>query len=101
MNRIKKNDVVKITTGQNKNKIGKVVKITSHQVWVEGVNVKERHIRPNRLNPRGGKKDVHLPIDASNVKVVIDGKEATSKVGYRVTETGKVRISKATGKEIK
>jgi large subunit ribosomal protein L24 len=101
MNRIKKNDVVKITTGNQKGKIGKVVRANDKQVWVEGVNVKVRHIAPNRLNPRGGKKDVHLPIDISNVAVIYDGNEATSKIGYKVTDDKKVRIAKKTGKEIK
>ena len=101
MRRIIKDQLVKIVAGGNKGRIGKVVKVNANKVWVEGVNVKERHIRPNRINPRGGKKDVHLPIDISNVKVVHDGKEAVSKIGYKVTDSGKVRVAKATGKEIK
>ncbi|MDR3125561.1 MAG: 50S ribosomal protein L24 [Candidatus Nomurabacteria bacterium] len=101
MNRIHKDDVVKITTGNNKGRIGKAVKIIGRQVWVEGVNIKERHIRPNRLNPRGGKKEVHLPVDISNLKLVVDDKESTAKVGFRPTDKGKVRYAKTTGKEIK
>lgn len=101
MKRIVKNQLVKIVAGGNKGRIGKVVRVSENKVWVEGVNVKERHIRPSRVNPRGGKKDVHLPIDISNVKVVYDEKEAVSKIGYKVTDDGKVRVAKATGKEIK
>ncbi|MDR1197240.1 MAG: 50S ribosomal protein L24 [Candidatus Nomurabacteria bacterium] len=101
MLRIKKDDVVKITTGGNKGKIGKVVRVTDNKVWVEGVNIKERHIRPSKVNPRGGKKDVHLPVDISNVAIIHDGKEATSRVAYKITDAGKQRIAKKTGKEIK
>jgi large subunit ribosomal protein L24 len=101
MNRIKKNDVVKITTGSHKGKIGKVLRVQAGKVWVEKVNNKVRHIAPNRLNPRGGKKDIHLPIDISNVAVVTDGKEAVSKVAYKIADNSKVRIAKTTGKEIK
>jgi len=99
--RIKKDDLVKVVAGGNKGRIGKVVKITTNGVWVEGVNMKVRHIAPNRLNPRGGKKDVHLPIDISNVALIHDGKEAVSRVAYKVTDSGKQRIAKKTGKEIK
>jgi large subunit ribosomal protein L24 len=99
--RIKSGDVVKITTGKQKNKIGKVTQIKGNKVWVEGVNMKVRHIAPNRLNPRGGKKDVHLPIDISNVAVIHDGAEATSKIAYKITDDKKVRIAKKTGKELK
>jgi large subunit ribosomal protein L24 len=101
MQRIKKDDVVKITTGKQKGKIGKVVRVGDGKVWVENVNMKVRHIAPNRLNPRGGKKDVHLPIDISNVAVIHDGAEATSKIAYKITDDKKVRIAKKTGKEIK
>jgi large subunit ribosomal protein L24 len=101
MNRLKKNDVVKITTGKYRNRIAKILRISGRKVWVEGINKKERHIRPNRLNPRGGKKEVHLPIDISNLKLVIDDKETTSRVGYRLSDNVKTRISKLTGKEIK
>lgn len=101
MLRIKKNDLVKIIAGGNKGRIGKVVKISSDKVWIEGINNKVRHIRPNRVNPRGGKKDVHLPITISNVAVIHDNKETVSKVGFKVTDSGKIRIAKKTGKEIK
>lgn len=99
--RIKRDDLVKVVAGGNKGKIGKIVKIVGNEVWVEGVNMKVRHIAPNRLNPRGGKKDVHLPIDASNIALIHDGKEAVSKVGHKITDDGKQRIAKKTGKEIK
>lgn len=102
MLRIKKDDLVKVVAGGNKGKIGKVVKVGADKIWVEGVNIKERHIRPNRINPRGGKKDVHLPIDISNVAVIVDGKEAVSKIGYKVSNDGvKSRIVKSNGKELK
>jgi large subunit ribosomal protein L24 len=101
MKRIIKDQLVKVIAGGNKGKIGKVVRASGGHVWVEGVNMKVRHIAPNRLNPRGGKKDVHLPIDISNVAVIHDGKEETSRVAYKLTDAGKTRIAKKTGKEIK
>ena len=101
MNRIVKDQLVKIVAGGNKGKIGKVVKVNDNKVWVEGVNIRERHVRPSRVNPRGGKKDVHLPIEISNIAVIHDAKEATSKVGFKLTDDGKQRVAKKTGKEIK
>ena len=124
MNRIKKDQLVKIISGGHKGKIGKVIKVSNQTsreakpsttsrakrsgaprtgavVWVEGVNMKVRHIAPNRLNPRGGKKDVHLPIDISNIAIIHDGKEDISKVAFKITDAGKQRIVKKTGKELK
>ena len=99
--RIRKGDLVKVISGGNKGKIGKIVKIVGNGVWIDAVNMKVRHIAPNRLNPRGGKKDVHLPIDISNIALIHDSKEATTKVGYKTVDDKKIRIAKATGKEIK
>jgi large subunit ribosomal protein L24 len=101
MKRIIKDQLVKIIAGANRGKTGKVVRVSENKVWVEGVNMKERHIAPNRLNPRGGKKDVHKPIDISNVALIIDGKDQTSKVGYKLADDSKQRVAKKTGKEIK
>lgn len=102
MLRIKKDDLVKVIAGGNKGKIGKVTKVIGNEVWVEGVNKRVRHIRPNQISPRGGKKDIQLPIDASNLILVVDGKEETSKVSYKITEKGdKLRVAKSTGKELK
>jgi len=100
-NRIRRDDLVKVVAGGNKGKIGKIVKIVGNKVWIEGVNMKVRHIAPNRLNPRGGKKDVHLPIDISNVALIVDGKEEISKVGFKIVEGKKIRVAKVSGKEVK
>lgn len=103
MAKIKTNDMVKVVAGGLKGKSGKVVRVdaANHQVFIEGINVKTRHIRPNQFNPNGGKKDVHVGVDISNVALIIDDKETTSKVGYKIVDGKKVRIAKTTGKEIK
>lgn len=99
-NRIKKGDLVKIIAGGNKGKSGKVLRVDGNRVFVEKINVKTRHIRPSQLNPQGGKKDVHVSIDISNVALLVD--EKITKVGFKIDKDGKkVRVAKATGKEIK
>jgi large subunit ribosomal protein L24 len=100
MNRIKVGDTVKVIAGGQKNKDGKVVKVLGDKVFIEKVNARERHIRPTQANPKGGKKDIHVGIDASNVVLIIDDKP--TKVGFKVNDKGeKVRVAKKTGKEIK
>jgi ribosomal protein L24 len=56
-----------------------------------------------RARPRGGKKDIHVPVDISKVALVVDEKSAkTSRVGMKVTAEGKIRVAKALkNKEIK
>jgi large subunit ribosomal protein L24 len=100
MNKIKKNDIVKVIAGGNKGKQGKVTKVADGKVWIEKVNIKERHIKPTQLNPKGGKKDIHVGLDISNVVLLQDDKPV--KVAFKVAADGKkIRINKKTGKEIK
>ncbi len=101
--RIRKDDIVKIISGDNKGTTGKVLAITANGVLVEGVGLKTRHVKPSQLNPRGGKKDIHVAVPAHKVALVADEKTAkTSRVGYKVTEGVKTRVARQLkNKEIK
>lgn len=106
MPRIRKDDLVKIITGANKGTTGKVLKVDTKKntVLVEGVGVGHRHVKPSQLNPRGGKKDIHTPIDISKVALVVDEKAGTtSRVGLvKNADGGKTRVARALkNKEIK
>jgi len=102
-NRIKKDDIVKIISGDNKGTTGKVLAVTADGVLVEGVGLKTRHVKPSQLNPRGGKKDIHTPVPTHKVALVADEKSAkTSRVGYKVAEGVKTRVARQLkNKEIK
>ena len=67
---IKTGDTVTIIAGDNKGKSGKVVKmdLKNHKAMIEGIGVRERHLRATQFNPKGGKKDIHVGIDLSNLK---------------------------------
>lgn len=100
MHKIKKDDMVKIICGKDKNKQGKVLSYDSktNKVLVEGCNIVTKHSKPSAGNPQGGIIHKEAPIDASNVMLVVDG-EAT-RVGFRVEGDKKVRFAKKTGKTI-
>jgi large subunit ribosomal protein L24 len=104
--KIKKGDTVKVISGANLNKEGKVLKVypKDNRVIVEGVNVIKKHAKPTQNNPEGGIMEYEAPIQASNV-MLVDGKNGPTRVGYKtVTETvkkkevtRKVRYSKKSG----
>ena len=103
--RIKIGDTVKIISGANKGTTGKVTKVvpSENKVFIEGVGNRTRHMRPTMYR-QGGKKDIQVGIDASNVALVIDTKACTtSRVGYGKDKDGKtVRIARqANNREIK
>lgn len=67
---LKTGDKVVIIAGDNKGKSGKIVKmdVKNHKAMVEGVEVRERHLKKTQFNPAGGKKTIHVGIDLSNLK---------------------------------
>ena len=67
---LKTGDTVKVISGDNKGKTGKIVKmdIENHKAMVEGIGVRERHLKKTQFNPAGGKKTIHVGIDLSNLK---------------------------------
>ena len=67
---LKAGDKVVIISGDNKGKSGKIVKmdVKGHKAMVEGIEVRERHLKKTQFNPAGGKKTIHVGIDLSNLK---------------------------------
>ena len=105
-NRIVKGSDVKIIAGKDKGTTGKVLAVfpKTSSALVEGVGVSHRHVKPSQLNPRGGKKDIHIPLDISKVALVVDEKSGkTSRVGFVKNADGdKTRVARQLkNKEIK
>lgn len=99
MTKIKKGDNVKVITGKDKGKVGKVISVLEDKLLVEGVSMISKHSKANQNNPKGGIIHQEAPIDASNVMYVHKGKP--TRVGFKLTEgkkgPQKVRIAKSTG----
>ena len=78
---IKVGDNVRVITGSNKGKEGKVLRVlrNENRVLVDGVNVIKKHVKPNRTNETGGILEVEAPIHLSNVKVLGKETKKTSK----------------------
>lgn len=97
--KIKKGDTVKVITGKDINKEGKVISVKDGKVLVEGINMVTKHSKANQANPKGGIIHQEAPIDVSNVMYVHKGKP--TRVGFKTVEgkkgTQKVRFAKSTG----
>lgn len=91
---LKINDKVLVISGDNKGKEAKIVKIdrTAGKAMLEGIEVRERHMRKSYLNPAGGKKTIHVGIDLSNLKLVEAAKAVKSSVK---------KVDKSAGKKAK
>lgn len=98
--KIKKDDMVKVIAGKDKDKEGKVLSINPKKgrVVVEGVNMLTKHMKPSAANPNGGIVNTEGPIDISNVMLLVNGK--ATRVGFEFKDGKKVRVAKATGEVI-
>lgn len=101
--KIKKGDTVKILSGKDKGKQGKVL-----QVWpkigklvVENVNLHTRFERPKKAGQPGQKVVFPAPILSSKLMLVDPDSGAPVRVGYTFLENGKKqRVSKKSGKAV-
>jgi large subunit ribosomal protein L24 len=76
MAHIKKGDTVRVLSGVDKGKKGKVAKMMPKRglAVVEGVNMKKKHTRARQEGKRGQVIDVALPIRISKLALLESGK---------------------------
>ena len=98
--KIKKGDTVKVITGKDKDKEGKVIAVNKkdNTIIVEGINMVTKHTKPSAANQNGGIVKQEGPIDASNVMYLHKGK--ATRVGFKLDGDKKVRVAKSTGEVI-
>ncbi len=99
--KIKKNDTVLVITGKDKGKSGKVLRTipAENRIVVEGVNIQTKHQKAKQDVPAQIVK-VEGPIDASNVLYYDKKAGKGTRIGYKVENGKKVRVSKASGNVI-
>ncbi len=93
---IRRNDNVLITTGKDRGKRGRVLKVLPdrNRLIVEGINFVNRHTKPNPgKNVKGGIVKREASLHASNVQLVCPECGAATRIGHRILGDGrKVRI---------
>jgi len=70
--KIKKGDEVLIIAGDDKGKIGEVLKVLTKKdaVIVKGCKIAKKAVKPSEENKNGGFSDKEMPIHISNIKKV-------------------------------
>jgi large subunit ribosomal protein L24 len=100
--RIRKGDIVLVTTGKSKGQRGEVLQVfpTANRAVVRGAAIARRHTKPTGVQ-QGGIIEREAAIHLSNLKLIDPRSEKPTKVGFRILEDGrKVRVAKATGEVI-
>ena len=104
--RIRRDDTVKVISGKDRGKTGRVLRVDRERrrVFVEGLNVQKRHQRPRPLagsqgGETGGVIEREGPIHVSNV-VLLDASGDPTRVGVRREDGRRVRVARRTGDPI-
>lgn len=99
---VKKGDNVKVISGKDKGKEGKVLRTVpeTERVVVEKLNIIKKAMRPTQANPQGGISSMEAPMHVSNVMLVCPSCNKPTRVGHRIENGKKVRVCKKCGKDI-
>lgn len=101
--KIKKGDQVIVITGDDKGKVGEVLRVIpkTNRVLVQGVNMVTKHQKPNMKNNTGGIYHQEAPIHMSNVMFYDKSAKTGTRVKYNVLKDGrKTRVSAKTNDTI-
>ncbi len=93
---VKKGDTVMVISGKDKGAMGKVLQAMpkENRVIVENVNVRKKHIRPQREMQQAGIIEEACPIDVSNVLLYCDKCKKGVRTGIKIEADKKVRYCK-------
>ncbi|MFH1837969.1 MAG: 50S ribosomal protein L24 [Candidatus Kuenenbacteria bacterium] len=101
--KIKKGDKVKILTGKDVGKTGKILRIflKKEKAVVEGLNLRIKHMRPKKEREKGQKIQFPSPINVSNVMLICPKCGKATRVCYKILESKKkARMCKKCGETI-
>jgi large subunit ribosomal protein L24 len=106
--KIRRDDTVRVIAGKDRGRTGRVKSVDrkNRRVYVEGVNIVKRHIKPRTLRDTqraqelGGIVEMEGPVHISNVMLIDPSSGEPTRVGVRREDDKRVRVAKKSGKEI-
>jgi large subunit ribosomal protein L24 len=100
--KIIKGDEVKIVTGKDKGKNGKVADVVTktQKVLVEGMNQYKRHIKARTQQQKSEIITITKPLPIANVALLCPKCKQPTRVGYVMEKNEKLRVCRKCGKKI-
>lgn len=105
--KIRSGDEVIIISGKDRGKTGKVLRVDpqTQRVYVEGLNIIKRHVRPSSAalatgEQSGGVIEQEGPVHISNVMLVDPKTKQPTRVGITRRDGMRIRVAKRSGTEI-
>ncbi|HEY3970096.1 MAG TPA: 50S ribosomal protein L24 [Solirubrobacteraceae bacterium] len=106
--KIRSGDQVHVISGKDRGKTGRVLRVdlAHERVYVEGLNMVKRHMRPQQVADTqrgqtvGGVIEREGPIHVSNVMLLDPKDNKPTRVGIEREDGKRFRIAKRTGKRL-
>ncbi len=98
---LKVGDKVIVIAGKDKGKEGKIIAKKGEKVFVEGINMVKKHVKPNGQNENGGIFDKEAAIHVSNVMIIDPKTKKRTRIAKQINKDGKkVRVSSKSKNEL-
>jgi len=104
--KIRRDDEVVVTSGKDRGKTGKVLRVDpkKERVYVEGINIVKRHQRPvpsaDPSKSAGGVVEAEGPVHISNVMLVDPKDKRPTRVGISRENGIRIRVTKRTDSKL-
>ena len=99
MQRIRKGDMVKILSGKDRGKTGKVLRVDDggERILVEGLNMKKKHVRPKRQDKKGEIILLPTPLNSSKAMPVCSNCKKPNRPRFQDNDGKKSRVCQKCG----
>ncbi len=105
--RVRSGDEVQIISGKDRGKRGKILRVdpAKQRVYVEGLNMVKRHMRPQSGDTRGesiagGVIEREGPVHVSNVMLIDPKQGKPTRVGVERKDGRRQRVTKLSGTQL-
>ncbi len=88
---LRKGDTVEVVAGDDSGKRGSIISIDrkNRKVVIQGVNRVFKHVkRGHPKSPQGGRLNMEMPVDASNVMLICPETNKATRVGVQLNDDG-------------
>jgi len=89
--KIKKNDKVKVKTGIDRNKTGKVLQVlpSLNRASIEGINIRIKNLKSQKKGEKGQRVEFPAPVHLSNLQVICPKCGKVARIGFKILKNNK------------
>ncbi len=99
--KLRKNDTVKVISGREKGKSGRIIRIDREKLRavVEGLNMVKKAVKQRKQNQKAGITSVEAPLPVGKLMIVCK-KCGPTRIGYVMDANGKKRVCRKCGGDL-